>query len=334
MNPSIKRLILIVIVILGLGSILTKNYKNWTGDAADESNLVAAKEQISQTESETGNSEIPINPIQSILDISEIRLIVQTLSPENRKAILADSEKFQAFIQRQLAQKSMLNLLMADGVKDQEPVQFLMQKSAEKALLEWYLNQLILKNLAKDFPNEQQIKEFYDSNQETFTLGERVHLWQILLPFLDNASNEEIAKLESEAKKIRDDIVSKRISFADAALQYSKNSPSRENGGYVGLVKLDEFPENLKQEILALSQDDISQPIRTGNAFHIIKHGSIVAEQSVELEQISGRIREVLRKQEVENIRKALIEQAQKKFPTDIEASDIEEWRLKLRSGL
>ena len=64
--------------------------------------------------------------------------------------------------------------------------------------------------------------------------------------------------------------------------------------------KLEELPEDIKQQVLSLEIDEVSLPITTIDGVHIIKHGAQVAEQAVELSQIKPKIREVLRNQAVE----------------------------------
>ena len=228
-------LLWLVIAVIVIGIILdisTKDIKQWF-----EKDKVAVSQDGDIAESQDIEPEVGISPIPSRLELTEVRQMVMALPTEQQKDLLSNPEVFGTFIHQQQAQKAMLRLLMADGVKENSKIQFLMQKSAEKALLDWYLNQLILKNLASDFPNDDQVNEFYEQNLESFVIGERIHLWQIFLPVAKDANKNDRDRVNAQAQSIRNDIVNGNISFADAALNYSKNSPSRENGGYFGLVE-------------------------------------------------------------------------------------------------
>ncbi len=333
MDSSTKRLILIAILILAGVTMFSANIKEWIGFKSGDS-ISTGKEQNSSSNSASDQSMVTINPFSSELEIAELRQHIATLPLERQRELLSDSEKFQLFIKKELAQKSILKKLIEDGALKQPKIQFLLQKTVEKALFEAYLNQNILKSLASDFPSEAQIKEFYEANKDSYYLEDRIHLWQILLPINVESSKQNILDLENKASSVRQEIIDHRLTFAEATSKYSANKLSRSNDGYIGLVKLSELPDNVKDQIMLLEKGQISQPIRTELGIHIMKHEGIVEGRIVELEQVGNNIREVLRQNQVSNIQKALIEEAQKKYPSNLEANDIEEWRLKLRSGL
>lgn len=334
-NPVLFFVLLLVIVGLAFG-VSFDDIKRWLGadqiDGPDSSSMV--QQQSADTVNATASSGISVPKIAEQLELAEVRLLVASLPREQQQQLLSNPEVFSSFIKRQLAQKSMLGLVKADAIENQPAIEYLMTRSAENALLEWYLKQLIEKNIPAGFPQEEQIQAFYDENKDTFVIGERMHLWQIFIPVADSSSSEQILNAESQAHSVHSELQSGSRSFADAAFQYSKHSPSRENGGYVGMVKLSDLPESIQATTRQLQENEISTPIQTADGFHIVRRGSVVAEQAVGFDQIRSRIVEVLKKQAVENIRISLVEKSQEQFPSEVTDHEIEEWRLKLRSGL
>ena len=326
----ISKILLVLIVIVALITLLAI--------FADEIRSVAglpSPNQEGNSDTQTANTDdIVIGNIKSRLQLEEIRDIVTKLAPEQQKELLSSPETFEQFIQQQQAQKAILGLIKADQVDAVPAVQFIMQKSAEKVLVDWYMNQLIKKNLPEDFPSEEQIKQFYENNADKFIVDDRLHLWQIFIPFSEDTTIDEIKTLQQQAEQIHADLKAGKLSFAAAAREYSSDSPSRENGGYIGLVKVGNLLPVVKDRTLKLKEGEFSQPFKTDKGIHIVKRGAKVDSQVVELGQIREKIREVLQKQAIEEIRSTLVEKAQEQQNTKIESQTMEEWRIKLRAGM
>ena len=82
-------------------------------------------------------------------------------------------------------------------------VKFMMDRSSENMLLEFYLNLLIDRKLPAEFPTDEQLIDFYESNKETrFTSPLRARIWQIFLSKSDEATEEEILELQQKAEEI------------------------------------------------------------------------------------------------------------------------------------
>ncbi len=302
----------------------------------DDQNLLDApgpETQATNSDVQVSTS-IQLGEIPSRLELDELRLIFANLPEEKRQEILVEPEVFLKIVKEQIAFKSVIRVVLANQIHAVPNAQFLMQKAAENTLRESYINQLVSQQLPMDYPDDELVKDFYEKNSDRFVLGERLHLWQIYLPFKENISAGEIRVLEDKADTIRAEIMNEKLNFSEAAKQYSSHSPSRENGGYMGLVALSDLTPVVKDRVLNLQENELSQPYKTEDGIHLLKHGTVVAAQSVDLAQVRGRIREVLRKQAIEKLRFTIFEQAQKAQPSELTDKQIEEWRLKLRTSL
>lgn len=105
----------------------------------------------------------------------------------------------------------------------------------------------------------------------------------ILIGFEPDASDEVKAEKKAELKKIRDDIVAEKITFSDAAKQYSEDPGSKEEGGeYKDIAKDDMVPE-FDAAIFSQKIDEVGEIIETSFGYHIIKVSSRTpAEKSFE----------------------------------------------------
>jgi hypothetical protein len=80
---------------------------------------------------------------------------------------------------------------------------------------------------------------------------------------------------ESEAHDIAVGLVGKLRAGADfvkLVAQYSEDADSKATEGDFGLITRDNsFPAEIKQAVFSLSQDNVSDPVRSGNFFYVIK---------------------------------------------------------------
>ncbi|QBG48169.1 hypothetical protein EGM51_12490 [Verrucomicrobia bacterium S94] len=117
---------------------------------------------------------------------------------------------------------------------------------------------------------EAEAKEFYDSNPQNFEKQESVAASHILIK-TDTATNDvQKAELKAELAQIRADIIAGKISFEDAASQYS-GCPSKAQGGSLGTFGKGQMVPEF--EIAAFTQEvgEVGDIIETQFGYHIIK---------------------------------------------------------------
>ena len=269
------------------------------------------------------------------LGFDEMQGIISLLNDEQKKQILSDQEAFTKLVKQQSSNKSVLSAALANNIQNNDKTVFILQRNAENLLRELYLNQLIASKVPADFPTEKQIVKYYETNKEKFVLGQRVHVWQIFLPFEEGKNTtKDIEILKKKAESIKKDLEKGELDFAVAAMRYSGHEGSLTTGGYMGLVAVDNLKPEFKQPILDLKEGKISQPIKTDEGIHLLKRGAIIPAQDVSLDQVRDQIEKLLKKQLNIKLRQLVYEQAEKAYPVNIDEKTIEEWRLKLRTNL
>jgi len=104
---------------------------------------------------------------------------------------------------------------------------------------------------------DEEINNYYMSNQENFIIPERVRASHILVDSEDEA-NEILNQLNSG------------MSFEEAARKYSK-CPSKENGGDLGEFTRGQMVQEFEDAAFSMDEGQISEPIKTQFGYHIIK---------------------------------------------------------------
>jgi peptidyl-prolyl cis-trans isomerase SurA len=141
---------------------------------------------------------------------------------------------------------------------------------------------------------EEEIQIYYKNNPDEFTTTkEKFKLAQILIAVPDNARPQDVAAARLKAEDIRKLAVKSGADFGSLALQYSDDD-SKTKGGELG-----EFsPGDLNDAVLAAirnSKDgDISPVVKTRYGFHIVKVEMHQTPGLQPLDQVRGKIRDVL----------------------------------------
>ena len=264
------------------------------------------------------------------LSYGEIQRILANVNLNERKALLNDPDKFKQFVQQEANNLSVLSAARANKVDQDDNTKFLMKLSAENVVREIYLNKLIAAKIPADFPTDQQVRQYFDKNKDQFFIGKRVHVWQIFLRFDPKMSKDQVASVRDRMNKIRQDIVDKKIDFADAAFKYSEHGPSKTTGGYMGLIKVADLKPELSKVLLNLPEGKLSEPIQSDTGIHILKRGTIIPRQDVTFEEVKAQIHNLLVKQAKTQLRQAIYNQAEKTYPVDLQDKNIENWRQRL----
>lgn len=98
---------------------------------------------------------------------------------------------------------------------------------------------------------------------------DQVHAAHILIQV--KPGDADIAKAKKTAAGLRARIVDGKEDFGQVAKTYSDDTDSKAKGGDLGLVPVDAFPPQVKDELAVLKEGDISDVIETETGYHVIK---------------------------------------------------------------
>lgn len=117
--------------------------------------------------------------------------------------------------------------------------------------------------------SDREIDQFLQSASGKKLFSYDLHLAHILIQIPDQASKDDIAKAEKTAS----DVVKQAragADFSQLAARYS-NAENALKGGDLGWRPASELPTLFTQSSESMKPGDVSEPLRAGNGFHIIK---------------------------------------------------------------
>lgn len=107
-------------------------------------------------------------------------------------------------------------------------------------------------------------------NSQTGTVAMDLNLAMILIAVPENSNAAEVAALQAKAQQVSQRAKSGE-NFATLATSFSQAADKGANGGEMGLRSADRYPSLFVEGVTALKKGDVSDPIRSGAGFHILK---------------------------------------------------------------
>ncbi|MEK7321814.1 MAG: SurA N-terminal domain-containing protein [Pseudomonadota bacterium] len=211
-----------------------------------------------------------------------------------------------------------------------------------------YLIVPVAQYLAEVQVDEQAIKRYYEDNREKFRTPEQVSVDYIELSVANLAGGEQIteevlrqryeehksefsvpeerqarhiliqassdappAQIDAARTKIQEILarVRKGESFADLARHYSEDPGSAQNGGDLGFFSRGAMDKAFEDASFALTEGQVSEPVRSAFGFHIIKLESVRGGQSKPFEEVRAQLAQEIKRQRAEEQYFALAEQ-------------------------
>ncbi|MCA0149589.1 peptidylprolyl isomerase [Rossellomorea vietnamensis] len=120
----------------------------------------------------------------------------------------------------------------------------------------YLLTEKLLKDRVKI--TDDQIKEYFEANKDTFAQKEQVEASHILV---------DDEKTAQEVKKKLDD----GGDFAELAKEYSTDTSNADSGGELGYFGKGEMVTEFDDKAFSMKKGEISEPVKTEFGYHIIK---------------------------------------------------------------
>ncbi len=229
-----------------------------------EERLASIKARIEQSDSR--QSPPPDNVLRDqILD----QLILERLQMEmgRRFGIEVSDQQLEQTIQRIMQSNNLTEAQLRSDLENQGQT---MEGFRDQIRREMWVNQIqqAVVNSRIEL-NDQDIESFLASTDGKFATSPEYRLGHILLSVPSGASDEEVEEVQEEARRIRQDLVD-GADFEQAAITHS-NDANALQGGEIGWRKLEQLPELFSDVVAGLEDGDVSEPVRSGAGFHLLK---------------------------------------------------------------
>jgi peptidyl-prolyl cis-trans isomerase C len=129
--------------------------------------------------------------------------------------------------------------------------------------------QLSIQKFVAEYGKPELIESYFDRNKRKFD-GTELRVSHVLLRPTKNGGAAESATMLSEARRIKEEIESGKLTFADAAMKFSAG-PSKSEGGDLGFIgRAGPMVEAFNRAAFELEEGKISDPVITTFGVHLI----------------------------------------------------------------
>jgi len=140
--------------------------------------------------------------------------------------------------------------------------------------------------------SDEDVERYYAAHREEYRTGGGVTVRDIFLAIPPGADDAEIARIRARAVELRAEATSRRA-FARLAEEHS-TLPGAKDGGVLGTFKKGEMADDLDRVVFSLEPGQVSDPVQTGDGFHILRVDEVVDAEYRPLEDVKSEIREKL----------------------------------------
>lgn len=133
-----------------------------------------------------------------------------------------------------------------------------------------FIEKLKSLKLRKVKVSRSEVKRFFNDNKDKIPDVEAfVALSQLKINFGSLKNVEE--QVYQKVLRVKNLILQDSISFKDAALKYSADNSTKENGGNLGMQKRGTFVTEFERVAYNLEEGELSDPVKTEFGYHLIK---------------------------------------------------------------
>jgi peptidyl-prolyl cis-trans isomerase D len=149
--------------------------------------------------------------------------------------------------------------------------------------------------------DNKALQTFYEQEQDLYTIPEARKVSHILIKTSQEDGQDKLATAENKAKDIHAKIVA-GADFIKTAKEISEDRLSSENGGDLGLISPGDMDPAFEKALFSLSVESISEPIKTPQGYHILKLTEVKPEKQKSFEEAKAEIEKEYRQREAEQI--------------------------------
>jgi len=259
-----------------------------------------------------GGDDVIARVGDSNVSADELRAYVTALGARDQAALAKDPALLSQAVRMLLANRLVLQELVAKKWDQQPNVAAELDRVRENALVELYLQSVSVPPAG--YPNDDEVQKVYDANRGSLLVPRQYQLSQIFIA----AARDADKATDDKAKKKLDDIAKKlKAPGADFAAITGTDSDTPGSGELGWLAESQIVPE-IRSQIVGLAKGAVSEPVRLDDGWHILKLIDTKASYTRPLLEVRDQLAQQMRAERATMLRRAYLAELLKQHPPAI----------------
>lgn len=269
------------------------------------------------------HADAVIGSIEDInLTTADVREMLDTASAAAGQPVQADVESLKTLVRATLIQRLVLDRANDAGHADAPGVKRELERARDAALVESFLR--TSSEPPADFPTDAQVEEFYTERKDAFLVPKT---WRIAQIYIADEDPTKSAEAEARLARVREALDAASDDFSSIARRFSDDLASAPDGGELGWLRDDLIQPGIRAVLPGLKINDISDPVRLDNGWHILRLIDAREPHTPPLTELAPRIKTLLRANQARENRETFLAQLLTEHPPAI--NEIELLKLK-----
>jgi parvulin-like peptidyl-prolyl isomerase len=201
--------------------------------------------------------------------IEDLRAAIHNLDPDEQTQIARSPEFLQRAVRSILVEQLILNEVSATKWEAKPDVAARLEQLRKTSVANSYIRAMA--RPPDDYPSDAELQSAYNARKEALSVPHKFHVAQIFVAVPISAEKDKQEKAHAKVETILKSLNQPNTDFGVIAGQESDEAATAGAGGDMGWVSDRKMPARIHISLLSLRKDQVSQPIRLEDGWHILK---------------------------------------------------------------
>ncbi|MFT6670547.1 MAG: peptidylprolyl isomerase [Afipia broomeae] len=239
------------------------------------------------------------------ISTAEVQAFLAGMAPDQRAALAKDPAMLSQALRIMLANQLVLKEANDKNWQDQPAVAAQLAKLRDDAIIAIYLQSVSIP--PANYPDEAEIQKTYEANKSALIVPRQFRLAQIFLALPDGADKAIEDQVRKKLAEVQLKLKQPKADFAAIAKENSMQAGAAENGGDLGWVAETMLIPEIKTQVMGMTNNAVSEPIKLADGFHIVKLIETKAAATRPLAEVRAALVQRLRADRAELLRRAYL---------------------------
>lgn len=250
------------------------------------------------------------------ITVGELRNVLTGMGVTSGSIANVDQNAINQMVRNMLVQRIVLQEAKDAGWDQQAAVKAQLARVQENAVIESYLQS---KAAPPDtYPSEAELQAAYENNKAALLVPKSYRVAQIFIAAPKDGDKEVLSKAEATLAEVKKALAAKDADYAAIASKYSQETETAGRGGEIGWLLETQIQPGIRAELPNLAVNEISDPIKLDDGYHIVRVLEIREPFTPTLDQVKPQLRQRMRQERTKANSEAYLQQLLKENPLAI----------------